>query len=212
MDKKKYLYYFTNKDFANCPEKDIDLIIQLYKGHLNGACCFTTSHIRLSDLISKVTSKLTKRKDFIPSHVGNIFEFNNEIYLFDIKPPRATVTPLKEYLLNTKDEYVIVIPNFQGKFNKAKYLTHILRMINIKEFGQGKQLCGKYPYGYFSALQSGLSFLKWLPNIKIHCSEFCAILYKEQGLFDDESKKIVADNLSPVEVLDLLLKDDTILL
>ncbi len=53
-----------------------------------------------------------KDKEFIPSHTGSIIEYKNKLCIFDMKPMRASVQPLFEYLVNTKDEYALILRDF----------------------------------------------------------------------------------------------------
>ena len=56
-------------------------------------------------------------------------------------------------------------------------------------------------YGYFSALQSGIKPLRWIPNRKAHCSEIFIKMLQRQGYY----KEIKADDVTPVEAHNLLV-------
>ena len=83
-----------------------------YRAQLVGSAIFTQNDSLTSKIVRWAESWRCKEGGFIPSHTGSIIEYNDDLYIFDMKPMRASVQPLYDYLLNTDDKYAIVLRNF----------------------------------------------------------------------------------------------------
>ena len=153
---------------------------------LIGSAIATKSGLNLSKLICKLSEKRSILNGFIPSHIGSIVVENGMLYLFNMKPPRAEKIRLLEYILTTKEDFVIILRDFD--------LDVELFSRNILEY-DGKK------YAYLSALQCISKYIEWLPNIGDHCSELHARYLQKQGYL----KGVHCDNLTPVEVYEMLL-------
>ena len=168
--------------FENLSEKDVDEFMKLNKNKLIGSSIFTSNNSIISKIVRFVEKKKLNRGGFIPSHTGSIIEYNNNIYVFDMKPLRASITLLKNYLLNTKDDFCIVIRDYDldGKMFSANVAYHI----------------GEF-YPFLSAISS--VFSKRNTKYRTHCSELHLRELQKQGLFLDINAEI-----TPLELLDVL--------
>ena len=103
-----------SKDFFKGMEREkFYLWIHEHKQALIGSAVFTKNNTFGSKLVSWAQKVHDKSKDeFIPSHTASIIEKDGDLYLFDMKPPKASVQPLTRYLLATDDEYILVLRNF----------------------------------------------------------------------------------------------------
>lgn len=124
---------------------------------LIGSSIFTKNNSATSKLVRWAESRKCEDKRFIPSHTGSIIEYNNDLYLFDMKPMRAKVTPLVDYILNTDDEYALILRDFQ--------LNTRMFSINVAEH------IGEF-YPFMSAIRS--VFSKRQSKLRTHCSELHA--------------------------------------
>ena len=141
----------------------------------------------MSKVISWVCSGKAESKDFVPSHVGSLILAGGHVYLFDMKPPRPTLTRFDEYLANTKDEFMLVLRNFS--VDTEKFSLNILSRLNK-------------PYGYLSAIQSAFKYMFW--GFKEHCSEIHLKALQDQGLF----KEYDANKTTPEDLKEILLHYD----
>lgn len=179
-------HIFSSTYFKNLTYSEIERWIHKYKKQLVGSAIATANSGIISKIVSAVTKHRSKHNFFIPSHIGSIIERNGEIYIFDMKPPRAKCTLLIDYLLNTKDKFYIVIRDFD--INAQDFSKYILKFDgNI--------------YAYISAIECAFTLTKWLPNIKNHCSELHIRALQQQGLFLNK----IADDLTPVETFEILI-------
>ena len=84
---------------------------------LVGSAIFTKNNSLGSKLVRWGEKHLfAKCKDddcFVPSHTGSIIEYMNDLYIFDMKPPRASVQPLRDYLIETDEDYKLVLRDFK---------------------------------------------------------------------------------------------------
>ena len=95
-----------------------------------------------------------------------------------MKPLRATITPLKSFLLETKDEFALVMRNFV--INGAMFSINIAE--HIGEF-----------YPFMSALRS--VFTKRQSKWRTHCSELHLRELQKQGYFINLNPEICPDEL-----------------
>ena len=126
--------------------------------NLIGSAIFTKNNSLTSKIVSWAEKIHDKSKsNFIPSHTASIVEKDGELYLFDMKPPKATIQPLFNYLYASRDEFILFLRNFDidtNTFNKC-ILFHVGEV-----------------YPYLSAIRS--IFTKRQTKWKNHCSEITA--------------------------------------
>lgn len=101
-----------------------------------------------------------------------------------MKPPKPTLTKFEDYLANTKDEYLLVMRNFE--LDTETFSLGILSRVNQR-------------YGYLSAIQSAFKYL-WYP-LREHCSEIHLKELQKQGLFKEED----ANETTPEDLKEILL-------
>lgn len=160
--------------------------LQLNRLELATASVFTRSGGWLSPTIEFLTRRECIEKDFIPSHIGNVILLNSKLYIFNQKPPKASIIELYDYIMETKDDFKIVI------IDEHK--------IDISQFSYDLFCCVEEKYGYLSALQC-LKGLRWLPQKTRHCSEIATMEYQKWGYFED----IKADDTSPAKLYSLMV-------
>ncbi len=149
---------YTKDFFKKMEREKFYLWVHEHKMQLIGSAVFTKNNTFGSKLVSwaqKVHDK--SKEDFIPSHTASIIEKNEDLYLFDMKPPKASIQPLTQYLLSTKDDYILVLRNFPID-------TKVFSQLIIYHLGEF--------YAYFSALRS--VFTKRETKFVTHCSELHA--------------------------------------
>ena len=149
---------FTKEDFKSMDREEFYLWIHAHFNQLIGSAVFTRNKKLGSKLVSWAEKVHDKAKDdFIPSHTGSIVEKDNQLYLFDMKPPRANIQLLTRYLLSTDDDYILVLRDF--KLDTRMFSLNML--YHVGEF-----------YPYLSALRSVITKrqTKWVT----HCSELHA--------------------------------------
>lgn len=167
--------------WQNCPEQKLSLIntwIRLNYVQLQGSTIFTRNDKLTSKVVSKVEAVKCPDKEFIPSHTGAFFQYGSDIYCFDMKPPRAKITLLAEYLTNTEDDFVILLRDYELD----------LRIWNVDY----KKKIGTF-YPYISAVLS--AFVKWQSPKFNHCSELVLRELQKQGLYTDFHPEITPDEL-----------------
>lgn len=176
-----------NTAFENMTEDQIKQFCKLRQIDLVGSAVFVKNKAFVSKVISWVCSGKAESKDFVPSHVGSLILAGGHVYLFDMKPPRPTLTRFDEYLANTKDEFMLVLRNFS--VDTEKFSLNILSRLNK-------------PYGYLSAIQSAFKYMFW--GFKEHCSEIHLKALQDQGLF----KEYDANKTTPEDLKEILLHYD----
>lgn len=164
--------------FKNMSLDEVIGWIDEIKKELIGSAIFTKNNSLTSKLVRWAESWKCKDNDFKPSHTGSIIKKDGRIYIFDMKPPKSSIQPLAEYLLFTKDDYLLVIRNF--KLNTKMFSANI--SYHIGEF-----------YPYLSALRS--VFTKRRTKYVRHCSEMHLTELQKQGLFTDINPEITPDEL-----------------
>lgn len=178
-----------NTAFENMTKEQLEQFCILREFALVGSAVFVKNKAFISKIISWVCLGKAESKDFVPSHVGSLILAGGHVYLFDMKPPRPTLTRFDEYLANTKDEFILVMRNFY--LDTEKFSLEILKRYNK-------------PYGYLSAIQSAFKYLWW--GFKEHCSEIHLKALQAQGLF----KEYDANKTTPEDLKEILLKYDEI--
>lgn len=147
--------------FKDISEDELQKWLEFNKTRLIGSAIFTCQDTWTSKLVRwgerHLFAKPDEKTKFVPSHTGSIIKYENDLYIFDMKPLRASVQPLKEYLLYTNEDYCLVLRDFPLD-------THMFSLnlqFHIGEF-----------YPYFSALRS--VFTKHQSKWNMHCSELHA--------------------------------------
>lgn len=169
-----------NKDFFKQMEREkFYLWVHEHKEQLIGSAVFTKNNKLGSKLVSWAQRIHDKSKEeFIPSHTASIIEKDGDLYLFDMKPPKASVQPLTRYLLATDDEYVLMLRNFPlDTFMFSQNMIY-----HIGEF-----------YAYLSALRS--VFTKRQTKFVRHCSEMHLTELQKQGLYLNVNREITPNEL-----------------
>ena len=154
---------------------------QWIKNHYNqliGSAIFTKNNSLTSKIVRWAESWKCEDKSFIPSHTGSIIEYDNEIYIFDMKPLRASVQPLLYYICDTEDDYKIILRNFE--------LDTFMFTANISEH------IGQW-YPYMSAVRS--VFTKRNTKWQTHCSEAHLRELQKQGIYLSVNPEITPDEL-----------------
>lgn len=164
--------------FENMSVDDIQKWIILNYERLIGSAVFTKNKSLTSKIVSHVESWKCKNKCFIPSHTASVIEYNNDIYMFDMKPLRASVRPLADYLSDTQDDYVLILRDF--KLDIRMFSINIAEHIN--EF-----------YPFISAL--GSAFNKRQTKWSRHCSEMHLRELQKQGILTHLNPEITPDEL-----------------
>lgn len=149
---------------------------------LIGSAVFTKQNTWTSKLVQWGEKHLfakCKTKDcFTPSHTGSIIEYNGNLYIFDMKPPRASIQPLYDFIIESDEDFKIVVRDFDldTKMFSLNCLYHV----------------GEF-YPYLSALRS--VFTKRQSKWRTHCSELHLRELQKQGLFKDVNPEITPDEL-----------------
>jgi hypothetical protein len=170
---------FTKTDFKNMEREAFYIWVYEHKEQLIGSAVFTKNNKLGSKLVSWVQKIHDKAKDdFVPSHTASIIEKDGQLYLFDMKPPKASIQPLTRYLLSTDDEYILVLRNFPlDTFMFSQNMIY-----HIGEF-----------YAYLSALRSVLT--KRDTKFVNHCSELHFRELQKQGLYPNINPEITPNEL-----------------
>lgn len=176
--------YHNNTAFAGMTKAEIEQFCILNEFQLIGSALFTKNKSFISKVVSWVCKGKAKNQKFIPSHVGSIVLAGGHVYLFDMKPPKPTLTRLDKYLATTKDEYLLVMRNFA--LNTETFSINIINRMNER-------------YGYLSAIQSAFKYL-WYP-LREHCSEIHLKELQAQGLFNAYN----ANKTTPEDLKEILL-------
>ena len=147
-----------NTAFENMSEKDINTWIVFNRKRLVGSAIFTGNDSFTSKVVRWAENWGEKDKEkFTPSHTGSIIEYDKKLFIFDMKPLKATITPLANYLLHTKDTYALVLRDFS--------IDEKMFSLNIAEH------IGEF-YPFMSAIRS--VFTKRQSKWRTHCSELHA--------------------------------------
>lgn len=167
-----------NTAFNQMSEIEIRKWLNDNKERLIGSAIFTKGDSFISNAICWAEKWRCKEEHFVPSHTGSIIDYNDELYIFDMKPIRASIQPLSDFLLNSNLEYALVIRDF--------LLDIKMFSINIAEH------IGEF-YPYMSAIRSVFSKResKWTR----HCSEMHLRELQKQGLFKEINPEITPDEL-----------------
>ncbi len=170
--------------FKDLTPDQLDGWLKVNREQLIGSAIFTRNNSITSKIVRWTEKLKTGCKGFVPSHTGAIIEYMNDLYIFDVKPLRSSVQPLKDYLLNTDEDYILIIRDFEldTKMFSLNCIYHI----------------GDW-YPFMSAIRS--VFTKRRTKNSRHCSEFYITELQKQGLFSNVNPEITPD-----ELLHLLVK------
>ena len=173
---------YNKSEFVNMAKKNLDLWVTIHKRRLIGSAVFTANNSIVSKIVSWASNLSKKEQGFIPSHVGSIIEVENNLFVFNMQPPRASMTPLVNYLLFTDNNYELVMRDFE--LNEKMFSANIF--YHLDEF-----------YPYLSALRSVFTKrnTKWVN----HCSELHLRELQKQGLY-----KNVNPECTPLELYEVL--------
>lgn len=168
---KEYLQSMDREEFY--------IWINIHKKQLIGSAVFTKNNSLGSRIVSWAQKIHDKTKgEFIPSHTASIIEKDGELYLFDMKPPKASIQHLTRYLLSTKDDYILVLRDFElDTFMFSQNLLY-----HVGEF-----------YAYLSALRS--VFTKRQTKWVNHCSELHLRELQRQNLYLSINPEITPNEL-----------------
>lgn len=169
---------YSNSALAVTNSNIIQSWLEVEKNRLVGSAVFTKNDSITSKMVRWAEGWKCKDECFIPSHTGSIIKYNNDLYIFDMKPMKASVQPLYSYLCNTKDEYRIILRDFE--------LNTEMFSINIAEH------IGEF-YPFLSAIRSVLT--KRQSKWRRHCSELHLRELQKQGLFTNLNPEITPDEL-----------------
>lgn len=174
--------YHNKTAFKGMTFLQIQEWISLYQDRLVGSAIFTKNNTLGSKLVrwgeTHLFAKVCKHGGFVPSHTGSIIYYENDIYIFDMKPPRASVQPLAEYLFSTDEDYVLVLRDFPLD-------TRMFSLNCIDHIGES--------YPYLSALRS--VFTKRESKFRRHCSEFHLRQLQRQDVLKELNPEITPDEL-----------------
>lgn len=178
----KKVYY--KSEFKKLDNRELTNLIKNIKDKLIGSAIFSNNNSITSKVVQFFENLIFKKKGFTPSHTGSIIEYNNDIYLFDMKPLKAKIQLLSDYILNTKDNFVLVLKDFD--------IDNRMFSLNISNH------IGEF-YPFLSAIRSICS--KKQSKWRTHCSELHLRELQLQGLFKDINPEI-----TPLELLQILIK------
>lgn len=158
---------YWDTDFDNMTEEEIIKWIDIHKHKLVGSAIFTANKSLISKIVRFAENKGKNKTDgFVPSHVGSIVEQDGEIYLFNMKMPKASKILLEEYICTTPDTFALVMRDF---------------VVNEKQFSADILEYEGVGYAYMSAIRS---LLKIIPSkFARHCSEIHCRALQKQGLY-----------------------------
>lgn len=146
----------------------LDKWLEINHNRLIGSAVFTREETLTSRLVQWGEQHLfakCDKGDFIPSHTGSIIEYKDDLYIFDMKPPKAAVKRLLDFIYSTQDDYVLTLRDF-------KLDTNMFSRNLIDRIGQS--------YPYLSALRS--VFTKRASQWSNHCSELHYRQLLRQGI------------------------------
>lgn len=167
-----------NTEFKDMKGYNLNYWFKFNHKRLIGSAIFTKNKSATSKVVCWAEEKKCPDKGFIPSHTGSIIEYNDRLYLFDMKPMRAKIQPLLTYLLTTDDEFALVIRDFD--------LDTKMFSINVAEH------IGEF-YPFMSAIRS--VFTKRQSKWTRHCSELHLRELQKQGILTELNPEITPDEL-----------------
>jgi|GEM_PF-1691270 len=176
---------YTGDYLKNLTDNGLIHFLDVNRLKLAGSAVFTRNKSLVSKIVSSVCRGKCDKEEWIPSHVGSLVLMGGGVYLFDMKPPKATLTKLKNYIKETNDDFIIVMRDFE---------------LDVEKFSFNICDRNKNYYGYISAVQSAFKWL-WYP-LREHCSEIHLKELNEQKLFTQYKP----NNTTPKDLLEILNK------
>lgn len=167
-----------NTAFEGMRIDEIDNWISFNYERLIGSAVFTKNKSLTSKLVRWAEKWRCKDECFVPSHTGSIIEYNGNLYIFDMKPLRAKIQPLNEYLIDADEDFILVLRDFR--------LDTKMFSVNVAEH------IGEF-YPYMSAIRS--VFTKRQSKWRRHCSELHLRELQKQGLYTNINPEITPDEL-----------------
>lgn len=170
---------FYKSYFKNMLRDEIRLWIDKNKEALIGSAIFTKGTTFTANIVAWAEGlRTTNKKGFIPSHTGSIVINNGNVEIFDMKPPRACTQSLEKYIWTTKEDFIILLRDFELDYNMFSKTI-------LDHNGQG--------YPYMSALRSVLNKreTKW----NCHCSELHLRNLQLQGIMTELNAEITPEEL-----------------
>lgn len=180
----------TKMYLRSMPFRRLDNFLKNNFNKLIGGQVFTVGKTFLTKTIQAITKKYAKG-DFCPVHVGQIINIGSKLFVVNVMPPKVDYIELADYITNTDEDFRIIFRGNDFKLDTTRYSYEVSNLV-------GKN------YGYFSAIQSGIKGISWIPNRKIHCSECCVKFLQNQGYF----KGVKADDITPVEAFYKMINGD----
>lgn len=164
--------------FEDMPIDKLDEWINSNYERLIGSAIFTTDNSITSKVVRWAESFKCTDKSFCPSHTGSIIEIDNTLYIFNMKPLKSSVIMLSDYLLNTDENFALVLRDFE--------LDTRMFSLNIAEH------IGEF-YPFMSAIRSVCTKRpsKW----RRHCSELHLRELQKQGILTSLNPEITPDEL-----------------
>lgn len=176
---------YDNKYFSNMSLEEIDKWIKHNYQLLIGSAVFTKNNSLTSKVVSWAEGWGKKEEaEFVPSHTGSIVEKDGTLYIFDMKPIKASIQPLNKYLYSTKDTFKLVFRTF--KIDTFMFSQNML--YHVGEF-----------YPFMSAIRS--VFTKRKSKYRTHCSEKHLVELQKQNILTKVNPEI-----TPYELYVLLTK------
>ena len=178
---------YKKYEFKCMDESLLNSWIVWHKKKLIGSAIFTLNNSLVSKIVSWASNWSKSSSDkFIPSHVGSIIEKDGNLFVFNMQPPKASMTPLVNYLLYTDNDYQLVMRDFE--LNSKWFSEDII--FHLGEF-----------YPYLSAIRSVLT--KRSTKFVNHCSELHIRELQKQSLFKNFNPEC-----TPLELYELLTKEN----
>lgn len=167
-----------NTIFADMNPQVIKSWLEIEHNNLIGSAIFTQNNSFTSKIVRWAEGWKCKEGGFIPSHTGSIIEYDKKLFIFDMKPMRASIQPLFDYLVNAQDTYALILRDFE--------LDTRMFSINVAEH------IGEF-YPFMSAIRSVFTKreTKWVR----HCSELHLRELQKQGILTTLNPEITPDEL-----------------
>lgn len=164
--------------FLGMRPKALQTWLDFNHDRLIGSAVFTKNNSVTSKIVRWAEAWKCEDKEFIPSHTGSIIDYEGQLCIFDMKPLKAKIQPLGDYLLNPKEEYALVLRDF--KLDTRMFSLNIAE--HIGEF-----------YPFMSAVRS--VFTKRQSKWRRHCSELHLRELQKQGILTNLNPEITPDEL-----------------
>lgn len=193
---KYILEYFKKNDIATKPNVfsinylkslNLDKWLSENKKQLIGSCIFTRRDDNImANIIANFTKGSSYENEFVPSHIGTIFEKDGELKVLNILAPKTTVSNLRDILNTYKGKLVLCLRDFH---------------INTENFSNAIAKYEGMEYGFLSAFQTIFENIEIKEGL--HCSEVHLLELQKEGLF----KGINANKITPNTLLRLLVNE-----